>query len=69
MLRRYCDVCGKMIHKPTPYVKIYVIDGDGVDRVMDSHTWCLNGDNIREWLDQSKLGKVSIVEVDEEELI
>ena len=69
MLRRFCDVCGKEIRESSQYVKVYVIDGDGVDRVMDSHRPCLNGDNIRDWLNMSKLGKVSIVEVDEEELI
>ena len=68
MLRRFCDVCGKEIRESSSYVKVYVVDGDGVDRVMDSHNFCLNGDNIREWLDLSKLGKVSIVEVDEMEV-
>ena len=63
-----CDVCGKEIRESSSYVKVYVVDGDGVDRVMDSHNFCLNGDNIREWLDLSKLGKVSIVEVDEMEV-
>lgn len=69
MLKRFCDVCGKKIHVSSQYVKVYVIDGDGVDRVMDSHTHCLNGDSIREWLELSKLGKVSIVEVDEGDLV
>lgn len=67
MLRRFCDVCGKEIRESSQYVKVYVIDGDGVDRVMDSHRLCLNKDKILEWLDLSKLGKVSIVEVDEME--
>lgn len=66
MLRRFCDVCGIEICD-SQYVKVYVIDGDGVDRVMDSHYFCLKGDDIREWLNLSKLGKVSIVEVDGEE--
>lgn len=69
MIKRFCDVCGKEIRESSQYVKVYVLDGDGVDRVMDSHHLCLNGDKIREWLDLSKLCKVSIVEVDENELI
>lgn len=68
MIRRFCDVCGKEICASSQYVKVYVIDGDGVDRVMDSHRLCLNGDHMRNWLNMSKLGKVSIVEVDEMEV-
>ena len=69
MLRRFCDVCGEEIHASSyRYFKVYVIDGDGVDRVKDSHYYCLNEDSIREWLDLRKLGKVHIVEVGEESL-
>lgn len=69
MLVRFCDVCSKEIRKSSRYVKVYALDGDGSDKVMDCHVNCLNGDNIREWLDLSKPGKVSLVEVDGAELM
>lgn len=65
MLKRICDVCGKEIYKLTPSVKVFVIDGDGVDNVLDSHITCLSAGTLNEWLRLSKLGKVEILTVGE----
>lgn len=64
MKKTFCDVCCKEIVNGSPCVKVYV-EGESYYSELDVHISCLDGDSIRDWLDLSKVGKVSIVEVDE----